>query len=367
MPLSDGTFKVSNEKFWRKNFTNYTSYWTTDQTGTGMTVTQNASGQLVITSGTTTNQETIVKSVETFTLPFRVQFAEMQSQRIVNQEFYLGVVDAAGTTYAEWLFDGTTTTLAKTTHAVAGISNPASPTGTVTVAASSPTTPVIREIEVQPDQVLFHDRTVDSSAAGSNRVVKTRTTLDPAGAYYVRIRVKNLGVAPATTTTYTVENVTVEQQNAEAVEVVGGRGQNTLSQAIPVSVAQSATITTTSTATSLAASTTATGLSTARFDALLATAQTVKASAGKFHSAVIYNPNASMAAVHFYNATAPTVGTTTPLFTVPVPAATTVHLAPGADIGVTFSTALTAAATTTATTAGAVAPGTALSVSAFYV
>jgi hypothetical protein len=366
MPLSDGTFKVSNEKFWRKNFSNYTGFWTTDQTGTGMTVSQNASGQLVIVAGTTAAQETIVKSVETFKLPFRVQFAEMQSQRIANQEFYLGVVDSLGTTYAEWLFDGTTTTLAKTTHAVAGISNPASPTGTVTVAASSSSTPVLREIEVQPDAVLFHDRTVDSNASGANRVVKTRTTLDPELSYYIRIRVKNL-TTPATSTTYTVENVSVEREDPVTVEISAGRGQNTLSQSLPVSITQSSTLTTTSTATSLAASTTATGLSTARFDALLATAQTVKASAGKFHSAVIYNPNASMAAVHFYNATAPTVGTTTPLFTVPVPAATTVHLAPGADIGVTFSTALTAAATTTATTAGAVAPGTALSVSAFYV
>ena len=52
----------------------------------------------------------------------------------------------------------------------------------------------------------------------------------------------------------------------------------------------------------------------------------IKASAGNLYGYSIYNPNASVAYVAFYGVTAPTLGTTQPLWIVPVPATSAVAL-----------------------------------------
>lgn len=56
--------------------------------------------------------------------------------------------------------------------------------------------------------------------------------------------------------------------------------------------------------------------------ALTSTAQVIKASAGNLYGYYIYNPNATAQFVQFYNTAAAsvTVGTTNPLFMLPIPA-----------------------------------------------
>lgn len=98
---------------------------------------------------------------------------------------------------------------------------------------------------------------------------------------------------------------------------------------------------------------------------LVATAQVIKASAGKLYGYYIYNPEAAVTFVHFYNTAAAsvTVGTTNPLFTIPVPAGSAANLLN--DIGITFSNAgWSCAATTTA--GGNTAPSTGVSLVAWY-
>lgn len=76
------------------------------------------------------------------------------------------------------------------------------------------------------------------------------------------------------------------------------------------------------------------------------TEEEIKASAGKLYGWFIYNDGAAEVYVKLYNATAAsvTVGSTTPVMTIPIPAGS------GANVeftnGITFSTAITAAATT---------------------
>lgn len=98
--------------------------------------------------------------------------------------------------------------------------------------------------------------------------------------------------------------------------------------------------------------------------ALTSTAQAIKGSAGLLCGYYIYNPNATAQFVQFYNTAqgSVTVGTTTPLFMVTIPAASGANLA--FTFPVIFSTAMSWAATSTA--GGNGAPTTALDAVAWY-
>lgn len=98
---------------------------------------------------------------------------------------------------------------------------------------------------------------------------------------------------------------------------------------------------------------------------LVATAQAIKASAGQMYGYYLYNPEAAVTFVHFYNTASAsvTVGTTNPLFTIPVPAGAAANLM--FPCGVTFSNAgWSCAATTTA--GGNTAPSTGVSAVIWY-
>lgn len=112
--------------------------------------------------------------------------------------------------------------------------------------------------------------------------------------------------------------------------------------------------------------TTTSGLTTAMFSGsdgstiLVATAQVIKASAGNLYGYYFYNPESAVTFVHFYNTAAAsvTVGTTNPLFTIPVPATSAANLSFPYPVG--FSNAgWSIAATTTA--GGNTAPATGVS------
>lgn len=118
-----------------------------------------------------------------------------------------------------------------------------------------------------------------------------------------------------------------------------------------------------------ASATVGTALTKFRDPAVTNTAVAIKASAGKLHWYNLYNPNASLAYVHFYNVAAAsvTVGTTTPAISIALPSTAngTIALESYNGIGLDFATAISVAASTTAT--GGVAPGTALMVNAGYI
>jgi hypothetical protein len=98
---------------------------------------------------------------------------------------------------------------------------------------------------------------------------------------------------------------------------------------------------------------------------LVATAQAIKATAGQLYGYYLYNPEAAVTFVHFYNTAAAsvTVGTTNPLFSIQVPAGAAANLM--FTHGVTFSNAgWSCAATTTA--GGNTAPATGVSATIWY-
>lgn len=63
--------------------------------GTGMAVNQTG-GNLVITSGTTANSETIIRGLESFDGGVRIRARSTLSQRIVNNNFFVELVDVIG-------------------------------------------------------------------------------------------------------------------------------------------------------------------------------------------------------------------------------------------------------------------------------
>lgn len=112
------------------------------------------------------------------------------------------------------------------------------------------------------------------------------------------------------------------------------------------------------------APTTSGGLTTFFNGAVTNTAVAVKASAGQVYSWMLFNPSGAVAYLQVFNVAAAgvTVGTTAPLFSIPVQAGTQVPFS--TDIGIAFGTAISVAATTTPT--GSSAPGTAMVVNIFY-
>jgi len=72
-----------------------TDFFTLLQTGTGMAVSQSA-GNLVITSGTTANSETVLRSTTSFRNELILRWQTILSQRIANNNFVVELVDVIG-------------------------------------------------------------------------------------------------------------------------------------------------------------------------------------------------------------------------------------------------------------------------------
>jgi hypothetical protein len=72
-----------------------TNWGTVPITGAGMTINQSG-GNLVITSGTTARSETIIRSTESWKGGIRLRIRSTLSQRIINQNFFIEMVDVIG-------------------------------------------------------------------------------------------------------------------------------------------------------------------------------------------------------------------------------------------------------------------------------
>lgn len=87
-----------------------TNFFTAIANGSGITVSQSG-GNLVIASGTTAYSETILRSVSSFSGSMTVRYAMNLSQRIVNQQFYVELVDVIGDALAYTINSATSITV----------------------------------------------------------------------------------------------------------------------------------------------------------------------------------------------------------------------------------------------------------------
>lgn len=301
--------------------------WTTT-TGTGMTVTKSG-GALAIAAGITAGSVTTIRSKKQFIGAMTLRFTAMLSQRIANQNFYLELTDGTNNTYAQWDFSGTVNTTARTgtMNQGNGLQNAA----TVTNATSAHQT---FEIQRTESGIQFSTNTINTNTTNINRANMTYGLPEIDLPLYVQIRVVNGGTAPATSTTLTVERVSVVASNAMKVAVEKGAGNQSLINAISVAVINALTATVSGTVTSNAGTapsapwgtkptaSTGTGYTAGKLiSAATTNATVIKASAGTLGFIAVSNLNAAVRYLKIYNkATAPTVGTDIPVQTYLIPA-----------------------------------------------
>ncbi len=205
----------------------------------------------------------------------------------------------------------------------------------------------------------FSDKTLVAGIALIDRTVWDANVPQPNVDMYVQIRAKNGTVAPASTTTWTIRMIRVEDFISSQVSIVGTR-QQSLNSSLPVRVISAPTqpvsgsLTSAGTVTNTPAVPTVSAIN----SAATTNATVVKASAGTIYGVLLSNINAAARFVKFYNkATAPTVGTDVPIITVQIPANTTINF-PIGELGLRFTTgiglAITANAVDSDTTAVAV-------------
>jgi hypothetical protein len=317
----DGSLVGGTKRMYRREFTDATlSAWDV-VTGSGHNVSVTG-GNLVVTTGTTANTETTLVTKEKFTIPFKAAFAFQISQKIANQDFNMELVavNADGTldetAVAAWRVSGTdstTTTIARyeTRNGQAARLQSAN----VTVAAQ--TAQSVYEIILDSDEVTFHNKAVDSTAGKTVSATRNSVAPDPNREYKLRYRFTNTGTAPASTTTVTCGFVTAVDYQEIMVELTGGPGHTNAGGATPVAITSGSVGVTNAT---VGASSTVTGTTIAKvLSAATTNATSTKTTAGRLYSYHLSNTTAAWKFVRFYNkASAPTVGTDSPVLVVPI-------------------------------------------------
>lgn len=358
-----------------------TNVWEVIATGSGQTITTagaaNGSRYLKIATGVTTSSETIIQSRDSFKLPVKLAFALSMSQRIANQEVFVelvgvnssGVVETDATfasanlnnasNAASFKFDAVTAanavyiTRGFATSELASASTAF--TGSTTVATG--TTPnfiaaSIYEINADMEEVVWNTRAIDSLAAVQLAVKRTQNLPDPGKDYKVRIRIRNLGTAPASTTDVRLHFIRVLDTTRFTVDFARHMGRTAdIADSLPVAVTNAHTVAVSNIAAIAAGATAigdvgvqyrATAAGAASRSHLVAAATTnptiVKNAAGRLIGWCLSNTTASWRYVKLHNiATAPTAGTGV-VQTIGIPPNATVTFE--ADGGIAFATGI---------------------------
>ena len=409
-----------------------TLYWNTIRRGSGMTATQ-ASGNGLITTGTTANSETIIRSNETFNGAMTLRAKVTLSQRIINQNFFVELVDVIGDNLAITISSATAVTVTYPTghgftsenvgqftylggysgtgtfvpgrYAIASVSGDnitytvagfAAGSGTCSVFGwnyhqisysgttatnsfydaqregwnSGTTTATINTtaapghvdiLNVENGVALYADQLVASSAtkAVTERASRVENMPGSKVNLYLQIRAVNGATAPASTTTMTLGFVSVEDYVPLQASITSNRPQSpqastytTLlgTSTVSVSGTPAVTLSGASNAVNATPVTYATNATTtvSLNSAATTNATLVKASAGIIYTIQANNTTAAAKYLRLYNlTTAPTVGTSTPVMVITIPASSSIDLAIGA-VGLKFATGISYAITNAA-------------------
>ncbi|WP_349434244.1 hypothetical protein [Pararhizobium sp. A13] len=288
---------------------------------------------LAVTMGVNANAELRLLSRETFTIPFDIGVSFLMSQRIANNNVYFELVEvnAAGVPVVnaalagDWnnraaiLLTGTSTT----TWNIEAVGEGASAVAGVTVTSSNSTSSAVDALlEVRPQDILMTNVPANSIGARSGSAGRISTSVpDPNKVYKVRLRFKNASSAPATSTVVTINRVIVMDVQEIAVEIASGRGDSASGKGVPVNMSSGVGLIATN---SFGSGTTAHKL----LAAATTNATSVKTTSGKLLGGVLKNLSAANKFVKFYSkASAPTVGTDTPIFTIALSANETFQIA----------------------------------------
>lgn len=223
--------------------------WEILQTGSGQTVTVSAS-ELRINAGTVANAQTIIRSKNKVTFPSRLSFIYNISQRIVNNNFIVEIVDSSGNNYARATFTGTSSVLT-----AIEVSNNGNNTGSINLANSSASSSYsIFEIDFSIEEIRFTTRAVDSGSVRGNTQARNRRIPDPSLEYFLQIRCMNGSTAPASASSIYFDSIAYQSIEVLPTEIVGSKGSVAGSDAITVVPALGQTFNTVGTVSSVISS-----------------------------------------------------------------------------------------------------------------
>jgi len=326
--------------------------WDVIQAGAGQTLSVDGllagSRYLKMTSGTTANAETIIRSKVTFGGPVKLAFSLTSSQSIANSECHIEMVEIDPVTGAlitdtsvftapnfnnsrngfGMVFDGASQNNAKIKVRGQGVSEYVSAAASIGTSARTATgvtpnfqAPVIVELLMQTELASMNVRASDSPAVATNGLTRTSYVPNPDRFYCIQIRVKNLSTAPASNTDWRIHFVRLLDATRLSVDfgMIGGSDAALLAPPVRVISTVSTPITGTVTA-----SVTPPAPVTPYFLNSAATTNGALVITGTSGLTSLYatNTGAGAAFVKLYNkATAPVVGTDIPEMVIPIPAA----------------------------------------------
>lgn len=326
--------------------------WDVIQQGTGQTISVDGllagTRYLKMTSGTTANSETILRSKVSFGGPVKLAFSLTSSQSIANTECHIEMVeidpvtgdlitDTSVFTSPNFnnarngfglVFDGVSQNNAKIKVRGHGVSEYVSVAASIGTAARTATgvtpnfqAPVIVELLMQTELASMNVRAADSPAVATVGLTRTSYVPNPDRFYCIQIRIKNLGTAPVTSTDWRIHFVRLLDATRLSVDfgMIGGSDAALLAPPVRVISTVSTPITGTVTA-----SVTPPAPVTPYFLNSAATTNGALVITGTSGLTSLYatNTGAGAAFVKLYNkATAPVVGTDIPEMVIPIPAA----------------------------------------------
>jgi hypothetical protein len=329
--LGQAQLVTGTKKKWRSEMTDPAlGKWDVTTTG-GLATPVPAAGVLAVALGTVAGAGFSMISKEIFTVPSLVNVGFRLSQKIANNEFYIELVkwtptnpltpfDGFGTVdetcVAAWRVAGTDTT--SVTIARSEVNNGQAgrtQSGNITTVTHSGSDATF-SLRLESDEVWFTSRTPNSTGSQSAAAGVSQLVVPDPNAYYkIRIRALNNGV-PATNTTVTIYYAQAIDLTEVNVTVQGGDGSQAPGQALPVSLINTPTV---SSAATVSSTVTSGSLSRVK-SAATTNATNLKATSGRVYGIIVSNTSAAIKYLKFYNkATAPTVGTDTPVLTIAIP------------------------------------------------
>jgi hypothetical protein len=203
-PIDNMLMVKSMQKKFRDSFVTLDSdKWTTKQTGS-MTISV-ANGTLTLATGAIAGDYAEMITKDYFTIPFKVLYGFLLSQRIVNQQFIVEAVSVdesnnlipcddlygcgmrySNTTAAQAIYHVWNNQLIQLDSAASTI---------VTTASLA-----LAEIEPFIDETWFHSKAVDSTIGRTNSYVRQQQIPDPSKKYKIRIRAINCNTVPIAVT-----------------------------------------------------------------------------------------------------------------------------------------------------------------------
>jgi hypothetical protein len=320
-----------------------------------------ASSALTVAMGTTNGAELWILSQQTFAGSEDLTILLSKSQALTANSIFIGLVEVNPNTLipilnpnqAGWFTNmggvefGATTGLTSYACVAIADSSPNTATGSTAVAIGNLTSTQEFLVEFHAEDIIASNGAVDSIAGKSSLPSRVSTqTPNDGKVYKLLMRFRNVAT-PASSTTVALQRILLVDSQEMRVEVTSGRGDSNIQKAVAVNLSGNAVATRTTggvaTFSRLSAATAATGY--------------VKGAPGQVYSYDLINTQASIRYLHLYNqATAPTLGTSVPILTIPLAASSKTSLS--IDAGWAFSTGIaygvtTDDAATPATTASA--------------